>query len=85
MSLTILPDDFLKSGDPRRTWQPGHVPTNLNRHGRHVAQGPAEQQNSEHEALRDWLAHVEAGRIGRGYAAISSSMRFTSRANSKRS
>jgi hypothetical protein len=66
MTLTILPDDFLKSGDPRRTWQPGHPPTGLNRRGRPLPDGPAEQRNAEHDALRDWLAHVEAGRIGCG-------------------
>jgi len=66
MSLTILPDDFLKTGDPRRTWQPGHAPTGLNRRGRPLPQGPAEQRNSEYEAQRDWLAHVKAGRIARG-------------------
>jgi hypothetical protein len=66
MTLTLLPDDFLKTGDPRRTWQPGHAPTWLNRQGRPRPTAPAEDRNREYEAWREWQAHVEAGRIGGG-------------------
>jgi hypothetical protein len=64
MSLTLLPDDFLKTGDPARTWPHGKV------HRRRLTSAPTLglEANSDraqsHEAWTDWLAHLGAGRLG---------------------
>lgn len=64
MPLTIFPEDFLKTGNPRRTWPQGQAPTWLNRHGTPQASQPPDERHQRHEAWTDWMRHVEAGRIG---------------------
>ena len=56
MTMTPLPDDFLKTGDLARTWP----------HGRIGMTSRRDMRDDEREAMRDWLRHVEAGRMGGG-------------------
>ena len=64
MTLRLLPDDALKTGDPAFT---RHAPEPRPARPRPAtrARGPAfdgEARALEHAA--EWLAHVEAGRMG---------------------
>lgn len=63
MSITTH-KDFLKSGDPALTWPHGRHVTPGNPRG--VPNGPdgPDPVSTRNRANAEWLAHVEAGRIG---------------------
>jgi len=64
MTIRLLPDDALKTGDPALT---RHAPEPGPARPRKPARPRGPAYEGEARALEhalDWLAHVEAGRIG---------------------
>ena len=63
MTLRLLPDDALKTGDPALTRYAPDL--NPRPKPRRPTRGPAHDPAGQgHEHVLDWLAHVEAGRMG---------------------
>lgn len=63
MSIRELPD-FLKRGDPALTWPRGKDYTPLHPRGRPRDPWPEDPRSAAEIAWREWLALVEAGKIG---------------------